>query len=113
MSPCLLSRRESRPSVKITPHEHVQERIVEQSVNVIVPPIVEGISADVQITPTLTGFGDQSVIVAVPPIVEGIPAFDQVTPREHFQKENRGTVRVCSRASDYGRNPGHRANHST
>ena len=29
----------------ITPHEHVQERIVERSENVVVPPIMEGISA--------------------------------------------------------------------
>ena len=31
--------------VRTTPHEHVQERIVEQSVYVVVPPIMEGISA--------------------------------------------------------------------
>ena len=30
-----------------TPHEHVQERIVEQSVYVVVPPIMEGITAAV------------------------------------------------------------------
>ena len=35
--------------VRITPHEHVQERIVEQSVTVVVPPIVEGVSAVEQI----------------------------------------------------------------
>ena len=68
---------------QITPHEHVQERIVEQSVYAVVPPIMEGLSADVQITPHEPVQGrivEQSVYVVVPPIIEGITAVVQITP---------------------------------
>ena len=78
---------------QITPHDHVQQRIVEQSEYVVVPPIMEGISAvepeawwclceqiaphgHVQERIVKQSVYEQSVYVVVPPIMEGISAVE-------------------------------------
>ena len=78
------------------PHVHARERIVEQSVNVIVPPIMVGISESEPITPRV--HFKQSVII-VPLTIEGISAAEQITIMNTFKHE-------CRRASHQGGNPG-------
>ena len=65
------------------------ERFVEQSVYVVVPPIMEGISSVEQITPheqVQERIVEQSVNVVVRPIMEGISSGELITPHEHFQE---------------------------
>ena len=79
---------------QIAPHEHVQERFVEQSVYVVVPPIMEGISAVGQITPNehvQERIVEQSVYVCRASDYGGISAVEQITPHVQVQEKPRRT----------------------
>ena len=91
---------ECEPPAHISPrkveihHVRITERIVDVPVDCrgtyreMSSPIMEGISADVPISPhehAQGRFVEQSVNVVVPPIMEGISAVEQTTPREHVQ----------------------------
>ena len=72
--------------VLVATQREAPERIVEQSVNVVVPPIMEGISAVEQTTPhehVQEREVEQSVNVVVSPIKEGISAVEQITPHRY------------------------------